>query len=391
MGKEKIPIAGDHKAFELKSALIHYLIELGFEPLDLGTYSSERVDYPVYAISVADKVSRGEYKRGIVMCNTGIGVSIVANKFPGIRSGVVKDAEIAEFTRKHNKLNILAIGAGYTSLEEAKKIVKAWLSTEPEGGRHQVRIDQITAIEKNNSILEPSKKIQIFSSASKKKDKHDDVKVSASLMCANQLNILKDVKELIEAGVDSFHIDIIDGSFTENVSMNVDHVSALKKYTKLPIDVHLMVKNPESYIDRLAKAGADSITVHLESEGDLKAIIKDIKSNGMKSGIALKVDTPVEDVFSLADQIDFITFMCVHIGFKGQPFIPDIIKKVEFFNNYKNEHKLNVKIMVDGSIGPRTIPHLYKVGARIFLGGTSGLFKAGTFEENIRQMKSFCY
>ena len=133
---EKIPIAGDHKAVELKSELIKYLVELGYEPLDLGTYSSDRVDYPIYSKAVAEKISKGKYKRGIVLCSSGVGVSIVANKFPRVRAALVMNEEVAELTRKHNDSNILALGAGYLNFEDAKKILKIWLSTEYEGGRH---------------------------------------------------------------------------------------------------------------------------------------------------------------------------------------------------------------------------------------------------------------
>jgi ribulose-phosphate 3-epimerase len=386
MKREKIPIAGDHKAFGLKTVLIKYLSDLGFEPVDLGTYSGDRVDYPVYSLSVADKVSKGEYKRGVVLCYTGIGASIVANKFLGVRCGLVTNAEIAQLTKKHNDTNVLAMGAGYTSFEEAKKILKTWLFTEPEGGRHKVRIDQISAIEKNN-MLASKKKEMILSRATGKKD----VEISASLMCANQLDILSDVKELIKAGIDSFHIDIIDGLFADNLSMNIDHVFALRRQTQLPINVHLMVKAPLPYLDRLKEAGSDAVIVHLESEGKTSEVLSKIRTQGMQAGLAIKVDSPLEKAYPLVDKLDLVMFMCTPIGFKGQSFIPEVIEKIKSFHRYVKDNKLDIKIMVDGSIGPRTIPHLYKAGARIFLGGTSGLFKDGTFKENLRQMRSFCY
>jgi len=134
MKKEIIPIASDHPAFELKKELILFISKLGFEPLDLGTYSKTRVDYPTYCLSVADKVSKGEYERGIVICKTGVGASIVANKFPNIRAGLVRTVEVAKLTRQHNDTNILALGSGFTSEEKAKKITKTWLFTEYEGG-----------------------------------------------------------------------------------------------------------------------------------------------------------------------------------------------------------------------------------------------------------------
>ncbi|MBI4447488.1 ribose 5-phosphate isomerase B [Candidatus Woesearchaeota archaeon] len=148
MVKEKIPIASDHGGFELKKELAGYLHKLGFEPVDLGAYSAERVDYPKYAKAVAEKISKNKYKRGIVICKTGIGVSIVANKFPRVRAALATNEEMAELSRKHNNSNILALGAGFLTAKEAKKIVKKWLLTKPEMGRHQKRRKQIRNIEK---------------------------------------------------------------------------------------------------------------------------------------------------------------------------------------------------------------------------------------------------
>lgn len=144
---EEIPIAGDHKAYKLKKNLVSYLSKLGYKPLDLGTYSEERTDYPVYAALVAAKVSNGECRRGIVICYTGIGVSITANKFPRVRAAPCMNEKIAELTRKHNNSNILALAAGYTKPNQARKIVKKWMDTEYEGGRHQKRLDLISKIE----------------------------------------------------------------------------------------------------------------------------------------------------------------------------------------------------------------------------------------------------
>ena|SRR3989338_941481 len=395
MSKEVIPIGCDHPAFHLKEELKKYLIELGFEPLDLGTFSTERVDYPVYALSVADKVSKGKYKRGIVLCKTGVGVSIVANKFPGIRAGLVTNVEVAELTKKHNNTNILALGAGFTSAEDAKKIVKTWLFTEPETTvtRHTKRVEQISTIEKH--LIEgkhTEKTSELISSAVLNDTQGNNVKISASLMCANQMSLLDDVRKLIEAGIDLFHIDIIDGLFAQNISLSVDHVASLRLHTHLPIDVHLMVKNPRPYIPRLAEVGADVVIVHAESDAEnLSATLNEIKERGMKPGLAVEVDTPLERIYPFIDKVSLVMFMAVHTGFKGSQFIPSVLEKIREFNSYKQQKNLPVSIMVDGSIGPRVLPHLYSAGARIFVGGTSGLFKDGTFKQNIEQMKSFCY
>ena len=391
MKKEIIPIASDHPAFELKKELILFISKLGFEPLDLGTYSKTRVDYPTYCLSVADKVSKGEYERGIVICKTGVGASIVANKFPNIRAGLVRTVEVAKLTRQHNDTNILALGSGFTSEDKAKKITKTWLFTEYEGGRHQRRIDQISTIE---SQMIAGKSIgdnnNLLSSSILNETLNKSVKITASLMCANQLNILHDVNELIAAGIDQFHIDIIDGSFAPNVSMNVEHIEALRTHTDHLIDVHLMVKDPTPYLPRIADAGANIAIIHVEGDYDINKALDDIKSHNMKVGIAVEVRTPLEKIYPYLDKIDMVMFMTVNCGFKGTQYIPEVQDKIATFDKYRAAQNLPISIMVDGSLGPRTIPHLFKSGARIFVGGTSGLFKPGSFEENIKQMKSYC-
>ncbi len=139
----KIAIASDHGGFELKEHLIKFLETEGIEVNDLGTYSDESVDYPVFGSSCALKVAQGKADRGIVICGTGIGISIAANKVKGIRCALCTSPEMAELTRKHNDANMLALGGRITDTETAIQITKAWLETEFEGGRHQRRVDML--------------------------------------------------------------------------------------------------------------------------------------------------------------------------------------------------------------------------------------------------------
>ncbi len=143
----KIAVGCDHGGFVLKDAVISTLEELGAQVVDMGTYSTESVDYPVYGKKVADAVASGECDLGVVMCGTGIGISIAANKVKGIRAAVVTDEFMAEMTRRHNNANIIALGGRVITPEKAKSLVKAWYTAEFEGGRHQKRIDMITQIE----------------------------------------------------------------------------------------------------------------------------------------------------------------------------------------------------------------------------------------------------
>lgn len=143
----KVAVGCDHGVFVLKDAVISTLEELGAQVVDMGTYSTESVDYPVYGKKVADAVANGECDLGVVMCGTGIGISIAANKVKGIRAAVVTDEFMAEMTRRHNNANIIALGGRVITPEKAKSLVKAWYTAEFEGGRHQKRIDMITQIE----------------------------------------------------------------------------------------------------------------------------------------------------------------------------------------------------------------------------------------------------
>lgn len=143
----KVAVGCDHGGFVLKDAVISTLEELGAQVVDFGTYSTESVDYPVYGKKVADAVASGECDLGVVMCGTGIGISIAANKVKGIRAAVVTNEFMAEMTRRHNNANVIALGGRVITPEEAKVLVKAWYTAQFEGSRHQKRIDMITEIE----------------------------------------------------------------------------------------------------------------------------------------------------------------------------------------------------------------------------------------------------
>jgi len=142
-----IAIGCDHGGYELKQAVIGYLKEQGLEYKDFGTYSTDSCDYPIYGEAVARAVAGGECEKGIIICGTGIGISIAANKVKGIRAALCGDCFSAEFTRRHNDANILAMGARVTGSGLALKIVETFLNTEFEGGRHARRIDLISDIE----------------------------------------------------------------------------------------------------------------------------------------------------------------------------------------------------------------------------------------------------
>jgi len=146
----QIGLACDHGGFELKEELKTFLKAQGYEPIDMGTFHEESVDYPDFGMQLAEKVSQGLLKRGILICGTGIGMSIVANKFRGVRASLVNDLYSARLSREHTDTNILVLGGRIIGKELAKEIVRVWLETPFAGGRHQRRLEKIEAIERKN-------------------------------------------------------------------------------------------------------------------------------------------------------------------------------------------------------------------------------------------------
>ena len=141
--RETIPIGADHAGFELKERLVRELAALGYDPVDVGTHSLASTDYPDYAHVVADQVARGEAKRGVLLCGSGLGMSYAANRHHGVRAAVAWSPEIAKLSREHNDANVLVLPARFVSTDEGIAILKTWLDTPFEGGRHQRRVDKI--------------------------------------------------------------------------------------------------------------------------------------------------------------------------------------------------------------------------------------------------------
>jgi len=144
-----IALASDHGGFELKEDIKDFLESSGYEFTDLGTHNNDSVDYPDYGIELSRKVANGDFDKGILICGTGIGMSIVANKIPGIRAALVSDVFSARMSTEHNNANVLVIGGRVTGKGLASELVKAWLEAKFEGGRHQNRLDKIAELEKN--------------------------------------------------------------------------------------------------------------------------------------------------------------------------------------------------------------------------------------------------
>ncbi len=148
MARERIPIAADHAGFALKQRLVGVLRDMGYEPQDLGAQSETASDYPDFAHPLAQAVSHGDAKRGVLLCGSGIGMDIVANRYPHVRAGLAWNPEIAELSRRHNDTNVLVLPSRFMSEDDAERSLRTWLETKFEGGRHERRVEKIDREEK---------------------------------------------------------------------------------------------------------------------------------------------------------------------------------------------------------------------------------------------------
>ncbi|MBK5245178.1 MAG: ribulose-phosphate 3-epimerase [Eubacteriaceae bacterium] len=203
--------------------------------------------------------------------------------------------------------------------------------------------------------------------------------MAASMLSADFANLERDLKKVEESGADLLHLDIMDGHFVPNITIGPDQVAQLRKTTTLPFDVHLMISEPLKYINQFAEAGADIITVHAESQGDIQDCIDAIVAKGVKPGLVLSPDTPVTLLEPYIDQINMILLMSVHPGFGGQSYIPQTTKKIKACRKMINNRCIDLE--VDGGVNFKTLKEIVDAGANVLVSG-SCLFK-GNMKENV--------
>ena len=204
-------------------------------------------------------------------------------------------------------------------------------------------------------------------------------------MSADFGNFARDVKHLETAGADLVHIDVMDGHFVDNLTFGAGVVSALRSQTSLFFDVHMMVENPEKYVDDFAKAGADSMSIHVEATNHIHGALQKIKNAGMKASVVINPGTPVEAIKTVLPLVDMVLVMTVNPGFGGQKFIPEMMDKVRELTQIRTDKKLNFEIEVDGGIDDQTIKVAKAAGANVFVAG-SFVFN-GEVEKNIEKLK----
>lgn len=215
------------------------------------------------------------------------------------------------------------------------------------------------------------------------------IKLAPSLMCADLRRLGEQVRELDEAGVDLFHFDIMDGHFVNNFALSPMFLSALRDLTRLPFEAHLMISEPEKYLQDVAEAGANIITVQVEVCNRLYQVTSKIKELGCVPALAVNPATPLCVLDHILPEIGMIVLMTVDPGFAGQKFIPAVVPKIRQLRRTIQEMDLDIDIMVDGQINGRTISTVVEAGANVLVLGTSGLFSLpGSFQDNVRAIRA---
>ena len=214
------------------------------------------------------------------------------------------------------------------------------------------------------------------------------IKISPSILSADFSKLSEDIKRLEHGGADMIHVDVMDGHFVPNLTIGPPVIKSLRKHTKLPFDVHLMINPVHKYIKDYSEAGADIITFHPEATEDILETINLIKSLNKKVGISLNPNTNIKAAEKHLDKIDLILIMSVHPGFGGQKFIEDVVQKIRDLDKIRKEKKLNFKIEIDGGINFETSKIAVDAGVDILVSGTT-VFKEnnGDLEKNIKTLK----
>jgi ribulose-phosphate 3-epimerase len=211
-------------------------------------------------------------------------------------------------------------------------------------------------------------------------------KLAPSILSADLTRLAEEIKKVEEGGADWLHIDVMDGHFAPMITLGPVFVSAIRSITKLPLDVHLMIDNPDGFIEPFSEAGADIMVVSVEACSHLHYTIQCVKKGGCKAGVCLNPATPLSVLEGIIEDIDMVTLLMVNPGFKGQKFISGLINKVQKLRKMIDERGLQIDIEADGGISQDNIAQVAKAGANVFVTGTA-VFSANDYKRAIQDLR----
>lgn len=337
----KVFLASDHAGYDLKQEIDRYLREeTRFNPCDEGPEEHDpEDDYPEYILKASEKVAENDDSLGIVLGYSGQGEALAANKVNGIRAAVYYGSkpEIVRLSKKHNNANVLSLGAGFLDTDTAIEAVRTWLKTSFTGEeRHKRRLNEIKMYENKKPT-----------------------KILPSILASSQQQLDLEMQKVVEQS-QTFHIDIADGRFVDNTSMNFEFdLPRAQSY-----EAHLMVKEPLKYVKKHIDV-FDRFNVHTESVTEPGKLLRYLKTHGKEAGVAIKPSTDL-DAISEIRRFDLIQVMTVKPGEYGSEFHQEMIDRIRELRRRHPE----ASIEVDGHVTPENIQQLEEAGADMFVSGS---------------------
>jgi ribulose-phosphate 3-epimerase len=216
------------------------------------------------------------------------------------------------------------------------------------------------------------------------------VYIAPSILSADFAKLAQEIQEVERGGADWLHVDVMDGHFVPNITIGPLIVEAIRPHTKLPLDVHLMIENPDRYVPAFAKAGADMISIHAEADVHLHRTLQMIRQLGVRAGAVVNPSTPIDQLGPVLDLVDYILIMTVNPGFGGQPFIPSTLDKIRRLRGILTDRELtHIDIQVDGGINPQTAAQVVAAGANVLVAGNA-VFGSPDRAKAIAELRESC-